>query len=512
MNGKREYGDYQTPVRLTDTVCKYLQEIKQVRPLTVIEPTCGIGNFLQSSLVFDAQKYYGIEINPDYCNQCRARFHDERIHIYNRDFFSVSIKEIIGNASGTLVIGNPPWVTNSALSAAKSNNMPEKSNFKGLKGLDAITGASNFDICEYIILKLIYSLLGTDSVIAMLCKASVARNIFKTLVANNIGFEYFDMLKFNAVQEFGIYTSACVLNLKLSLCADTQKTCHVYSIDDWNNELYSLSVSNDHVIRNTRKCDPDFDGPCGFTWHQGLKHDCSKIMELTDKNGTLYNGNGDAVDIEKSMIFPLVKSSMLKEPIMNNFSKYVLVTQKKLGDETRLIEANAPNTWKYLTDHAHYFERRKSSIYRGAPPFSMFGIGPYSYARFKVVVSGFYKKPLFSLVYSSDERSVMTDDTCYFIGFDSYDMAYVSMLLLNSQPVQSFLTGIVFLDAKRPYTKKTLERLSFQKMFSVLTFDILRQTERELSLAPYVTASMYASFQNLPEICLHEQLELMQIS
>ncbi len=512
MTGKQEYGDYQTPVRLADTICKYLQEKKQVKPLTVIEPTCGIGNFLQSSLVFDAQKYYGIEINADYCDQCRTRFHDKRISIYNLDFFSVSIKEIIGSASDILVIGNPPWVTNSALSAVQSDNMPKKSNFKGLKGLDAITGASNFDICEYIILKLIHSLLGTDSVIAMLCKASVARNIFKTLTTSDVGFEYFDMLEFNAAQEFGIHTNACSLILKLSPIANTQKICHVYSIDDWDNELYSLSVSNNHVIRNTQTCSFDFEGLCSLTWHQGLKHDCSKIMELTDINGTLYNGNSDAVNIERSMIFPLIKSSMLKEPIMNSFSKYVLVTQKKLGDETRLIESEAPKAWKYLTEHSRYFEKRKSSIYRGAPPFSIFGIGPYSYARFKVVVSGFYKKPLFSLVYSSDQRPVMTDDTSYFIGFDSYDMAYVSMLLLNSQPVQSFLTSIVFLDAKRPYTKKVLERLSFQKMFSVLTYDLLRQTERELSLTPYITASMYTIFQNLPEFCLHEQLELMQIS
>lgn len=103
----------------------------------------------------------------------------------------------------------------------------------------------------------------------------------------------------------------------------------------------------------------------------------------------------------------------------------------------------------------------------------------------------------------------MADDTSYYIGFDSYDMAYVSMLLLNSRPVQAFLTSIVFLDAKRPYTKKVLERLDFQKMFPALTLDTLRQTERELSLAPYVTASMYAGFR---DICMPGQLDLMQIS
>jgi hypothetical protein len=50
----------------------------------------------------------------------------------------------------------------------------------------------------------------------------------------------------------------------------------------------------------------------------------------------------------------------------------------------------------------------------------------------------------------------MLDDTSYFICFDSFDSAYVAMLLLNNNKVQAFLSSIAFLDAKRPYTKKFL--------------------------------------------------------
>ena len=46
-----------------------------------------------------------------------------------------------------LILGNPPWVTNSELSSLNSNNLPKKTNFKELNGLDAITGKGNFDIC-----------------------------------------------------------------------------------------------------------------------------------------------------------------------------------------------------------------------------------------------------------------------------------------------------------------------------------------------------------------------------
>ena len=127
----------------------------------------------------------------------------------------------------------------------------------------------------------------------------------------------------------------------------------------------------------------------------------------------------------------------------------------------------------------------------------MFGVGGYSYSRYKVGVSGFYKKPLFSVLYSNDNKPVMTDYTSYFICFDSYDMAYTAMLLLNSKKVQGFLTSIAFLDAKRPYTKKVLERIDFFKIVNSLTFDELARTEQDLDLSCYVSLSMYDDFKSL---------------
>ena len=200
-------------------------------------------------------------------------------------------------------------------------------------------------------------------------------------------------------------------------------------------------------------------------------------MELTLRNGVLQNGQKEAVHIEDDIVFPLIKSSMFKAPIIHSFSKYVIVTQKKVREETEHLKNDVPKTWEYLNNNIKLFENRKSSIYNGAPPFSMFGVGDYSYSKYKVGVSGFYKQPLFSVLYSDDEKPVMIDDTSYFICFDNYDMAYVAMLLLNSDKVQKFLKSIAFLDAKRPYTKKVLERIDFHKIIKTLIIDELSKTE-----------------------------------
>lgn len=497
MSGKREYGDYQTPMDFAEKVCYCLKNHYHIKPSAIVEPTCGVGSFLKSSLLFGANEYYGIEINPEYCEICRNFINDSKVNIINSDFFAFSSKALIKDQRQILIIGNPPWVTNSTLSALDSDNLPIKTNFKNLKGIDAITGASNFDICEYIILQLINEYKNTNTIISMLCKTSVARNVFKELKRNNISFSLCEILEFDAAKVFGISASSCILIIQLSDKPISSDICNVYDFEHPETIKLRFGYLNGQFYSNLDTDIEDFDGQCCFEWRQGVKHDCSKVMELTLQNNTLQNGRKEVVQIEDDIVFPLIKSSMFKTPVIHSFTKFVIVTQKRVREETKYLEQEVPKTWKYLNDNIESFENRKSSIYRGTPTFSMFGVGDYSYAKYKVGVSGFYKQPLFSVLYSDDNRPVMTDDTSYFICFESYDMAYVAMLLLNSNKVQRFLTSIAFLDAKRPYTKKVLERIDFNKIVNSLTFDELTKTEQGLNLSYYVTLPMYNAFKSL---------------
>ena len=496
MNGKREYGDYQTPTYFAEKVCNYLKDYCQIKPSAIVEPTCGVGNFLKSSLSFNASEYYGIEINPDYCNACKSTIRNDKVKIINSDFFAFSSRTLIKDKRQILIIGNPPWVTNSTLSVLNSDNLPLKVNFKGLKGIEAMTGAGNFDICEYIILQLVNEYMDSNAVIAMLCKTSVARNVFKELKRNYVKFSCCDILEFDAAKIFGINASACLLVIYLSENVASSNVCNIYDFENPEIIKSQFGYDDGKLYSNLNVHAEKFDGHCCFEWRQGVKHDCSKVMELTKENGAFQNGQKETVQIESDIVFPLVKSSMFKTPIIHNFSKYVIVTQKKVREETGHLEFELPKTWKYLNDNSKMFENRKSSIYLGAPPFSMFGVGSYSYSKYKVGVSGFYKRPLFSVLYSDDEKPVMTDDTSYFICFENYDMAYVAMLLLNAEKVQDFLISIAFLDAKRPYTKKVLERIDFNKIVESLTIDELAKTERKLGLPHYITTHMYCDFKS----------------
>lgn len=497
MNGrelKKEFGDYQTPDFFAEVVCNLLVDKLHLNPDVIIEPTCGMGNFISASIKTfpKVKRVYGLEINMDYCESCKQRIVDDRLQIINDNFFSYNFEKFICNKE-TLFVGNPPWATNSELNF----NLPDKENFKRLSGTDAITGASNFDICEYIILKLIEKSIGKNVSIAMLCKTSVARNVLLELDRNKIAVDSVNMYNFNSTKVFGISAPACLFFIKMSTQKNYNRVCDVFDLD--SPELLEGQIS----FENGKLCNlssdiADLDGACIFEWRQGVKHDCAGVMELEKKSDSRYkNKNKEEIELEQTLIFPLMKSSSFKQPIIkSNFSKYVIVTQKKAREETDYIKELAPMTWKYLCERKELFDLRKSSIYEGAPAFSMFGVGDYSYAEYKVGISGFYKKPLFALLYNeiNVERPIMVDDTSYFLSFDNYSNAYTCMLLLNSNRVQKFLLSISFQDAKRPFTKKVLQRLDFRKCVETIDFIELCDSEESLGLERYITDYMYERF------------------
>ena len=84
-----------------------------------------------------------------------------KVRVIHESFFEVDWPTTLGDlADPILVVGNPPWVTNSALGALGSVNLPDKSNFQNRTGLEAMTGKSNFDISEWMLIKLLDVLSG----------------------------------------------------------------------------------------------------------------------------------------------------------------------------------------------------------------------------------------------------------------------------------------------------------------------------------------------------------------
>ncbi|MEC4814342.1 MAG: SAM-dependent methyltransferase, partial [Scytonema sp. PMC 1069.18] len=203
-----------------------------------------------------------------------------------------------------------------------------------------------------------------------------------------------------------------------------------------------------------------YDINANIKWRSGIKHDCSKIMEFRQINDTLVNGLGEVVKIEETYLFPLIKGSDIAQNRIRTTDKYILVTQKFVGEPTECIKTLAPKTWSYLESYATYLDNRKSKIYQNNPRFSIFGIGSYTFAPWKIAICGLYKKLEFRLVGRLNSKPTVFDDTVYFLSFDDEQAAYTTYELLTSPTALDFYSSLIFWDEKRPIKSSILNSLN----------------------------------------------------
>jgi hypothetical protein len=377
-------------------------------------------------------------------------------------------------------------VTNSELSSLGSTNLPQKQNIKGLRGLDAITGSANFDIAEYIWLKLIQELAGENATIALLCKTGVARNVIQFASAAALPVETASIHRIDSKKSFNVAADACLLTLELSNSAK-RFTIPVHETIDALQASQTMTFANGGLVADSEayKLSAFADGKCPLTWRQGIKHDAARVMELREDDGVLRNGLDEVVEVEDEFVFPLAKGTDVYHGRSADSRRAVIVPQRLLGEVNDGLEDSAPRLWRYLSRHRSTFDARMSSIYRSSSPFSIFGIGEYSFARYKVAISGLHKNPRFRALGPVKGKPVMLDDTSYFLPFQSAGEASLVYALLSSEAVTLLLQSLVFWDTKRPITKKVLMRIGLveiaQRAKREDLLEVARQAIREIS-------------------------------
>jgi tRNA1(Val) A37 N6-methylase TrmN6 len=466
---KWQFGDFQTPDNLAKEVVRTLLVNHQVSPEVIMEPSCGKGAFLRAALnMFKNSKIIGWDINKEYVDEAKLSISEylnsENLTIHESDFFSTDWKKIISNHSGyILVIGNPPWVTSSELSILNSQNLPSKSNFQNRRGIEAITGSGNFDISEWMLLQYVEWLSRREGTIAVLCKYSVARKVIRQVKQKSGNRFSAHIYLIDAKVHFGASVDACLFILSTD---DDNLDCKVHDNLQSRKASYLIGERGGLILRDTVRYERwmHLSGQdLRYIWRSGIKHDCSKVMELEQVEDALFlNGMGKKYCLEESYLYPLLKSSDIGNNRTTNYRKLVLITQKIIGDDTSRIQEKAPKVWQYLLEHDEYLRNRKSSVYKNKPPYSIFGIGSYSFKRWKIAISGLYKQLRFCLVEPLDGKPVMFDDTVNFLSFETEEEAKFIFGLVTSSPAIEFLESMIFWDEKRPITIDILRRLSLE--------------------------------------------------
>ncbi len=470
---KIELGDWQTPQDLAEKACRTLLEAG-VNPVSIIEPTCGKGSFVLAALeTFPSVKHcFGLDISNEHLTETIKKIQPFKNRITSAiirgDFFSFTWeKQIESMPDPVLVIGNPPWVTNSGIGSIGGKNLPKKSNFQNMKGLDAVTGKSNFDISEWMIISMLDQLKKRQACLAMLCKTAVARKVLLGGWKNEMPFEWCSIYRINSQHHFDVAVDACLFVVKLGQ-RNSALQCKIYG--DLNHDSFEHLAAfeknrliPDVVLYEKRKhLAADKNEP--FKWRSGIKHDCAKVMELRKENNHFINGFGENIDLEDEYVFPMLKSSDLANGEIETINRYMLVPQHFIGQQTSIIKHNTPKTWEYLLKHSDLLDKRTSVIYQNNPQFSIFGVGDYTFTDWKIAISGFYKNIRFRLIGPYESKPVVFDDTCYFLSCRTKEDAAVMYEILSSQAAMEFFSAYIWWDSKRPITLELLNMLSLIKL------------------------------------------------
>ncbi|PWC87197.1 hypothetical protein TSH100_10400 [Azospirillum sp. TSH100] len=484
-----EFGDFQTPDELASNAVAVLKEIG-FDPASVIEATCGRGAFvIAASDVFPGARVLAGEVNGQYVAHLKDRLAEgdraqRDVTVRHCNFFETDWSAEAAKLPDPLLItGNYPWVTSAALGAIQSSNLPAKSNFRGYGGLDALMGKSNFDISEWMLLRNLEWLDGRSGAIAMLCKTAVARKILNHAWRSELSVRRARIYAIDAMASFGAAVDACFFFLEVGP-GGKARDCDVFESLGAKEPINTIGY-HDHLIVSDVEAYLAHRDLCGqdphYIWRSGIKHDCSRVMELTYTNSTYVNGDEAVVEIEDIFLYPMLKSSDLGGRSRKERRKFMVVPQRAVGEPTARIASIAPHTWRYLRDNAEALGARGSTIYKGKPEFSIFGVGDYSFSPWKVAISGFYKSLEFKVIGPVGGKPVVFDDTVYFLACWSEDEARLLHHLLMSEEVQSLLGSMVFWSDKRPITVDLLKRLNLQKVAECLgvEHEYMRHTSKE---------------------------------
>ncbi len=466
---RRDLGDFQTPPGLVSAVLDRLDSLGISHP-RVLEPTCGRGHFLAGLLDRPGppREIFGFEIQSDHLEAARRATSAAmvRVVLEQADLFATDLGTIAWRTDGPLlVVGNPPWVTTADLGRLESQNGPIRIVVEGMTGLDARTGRSNFDLAEAVWHKLLTELNEPDATIAMLCKLSTARSVLRWAVTTARPVASATIHRLDAHRWFGAAVGACLFVVRLGsvrscdrvdvypdLVSDTPETT-IGVVDGLLVADLAAFERTSHAFGQSR-----------LVWRQGVKHDAASVMELTEIDGTLRNGHGEVVDIEPEHIFPLRKGVDLAGRSVTSRGRSVIVTQRRLGEDTTALSGRSPRLWAYLNRHADIFKARKSKVYAGHVPFAMFGVGDYTFASHKVAIPGLHKGVPFQAIGTEGGRPVLLDDTCYFLPCETALEADRLAGLLNGPEAQSLIAALRFPDAKRSITKAILQRIDLDRL------------------------------------------------
>ncbi|SEO88660.1 Methyltransferase domain-containing protein [Halogranum amylolyticum] len=196
-------------------------------------------------------------------------------------------------------------------------------------------------------------------------------------------------------------------------------------------------------------------GECAHEIRHGVKDDAKAVFGLD---------RPQLSELEPDHVYPYLKSRHIVSYGLFGYDLQLVPMRRASEDNEASLAATAPRTYAYLRAHRERLVERSSTWFDRGPFYTLFGLGPYTWADYKVVWCRLGFEPQFAVVSTVDdsdlgERPVVPGDHCLFLPTDDADEAHLLCALLNSAPYQRCLRDVAG-GGKAALSKSVVSRLS----------------------------------------------------
>mgnify|MGYP006281629333 FL=1 len=179
-------------------------------------------------------------------------------------------------------------------------------------------------------------------------------------------------------------------------------------------------------------------GGCTHEIRHGLKDDANAVFGLE---------RGDLDRMEPGLVYPYLKSRHVRKWGLTGHDLRLIPQEQAGEDNEAWLRDEYPETYDYLTEHREALLDRSSSWLDRGPFYSVFGLGEYTWADYKVAWCRLGFKPDFTVVSTREdpdlgEKQVIPGDHYMFLATEDRRAAHFLCALLNAAPYQRTLRDL----------------------------------------------------------------------
>lgn len=383
---------------------------------SVIDTAAGSCNFLlYLADLYPNITFYGIEKNIQVYNQTKIIVDKYKNIKY---FLGDAIYDFFDIPKCDLYIGNPPWVNFIDLDKEYRDKIKETwtQYFSVKKDFRMLLGDSRGDLCQLFMYMSIKKYLKDGG------RFSVLMPIMSIRSKNSSSHDFREFKNINVTKITEITSISPFENTERSSCfidgfneGDTKFPIEyvVFGKDTLTKKL--TKKGNNLVFEGDR----DILGKSEYVARQGIN--------------TLGANDIFIFKSEPKLKSPLIKRLLKSSDIKKWYYKpsyWILLPyeDKKVIDE-QMMENNFPQIYEYLNSHRDKLSRRKSKLVK-KNFYQLFGVGDYTFKKYKVIWKGLGSKKLECVVV--DEETLPNQSMNCYISTDNFDEANYICAVLNS--------------------------------------------------------------------------------